>query len=162
MKSGTGIAAGLAAGYLLGRRRKLLAALLVGTALATGKAGRFGNDVLKRTVGAIGPDGALEKVSPEIGKLSGLITDQLVAAGKAAAMAAVTGRLDSLADSIPDPDPDNAQDEKASRDDATQEQTRQSSSRQSSRSDQPRPTPKRKAAPARSSAQRERDQARPR
>lgn len=102
MKTGMGLAAGLAAGYLLGRRKKFRTLLLAGTVLATGQAGRLGSDALKRTLGAGGSDSAMSKLSPELGKLSGVITDQLAGAGKAAAMAAVTNRVDSLADSIHD------------------------------------------------------------
>lgn len=102
MKTGIGLAAGLAAGYLLGRRKKFRTLLLAGTVLATGKAGHLGSEALKRTLGSDGSESALGKMSPELGKLSGVVSDRLVGAGKAAAMAALTSRVDSLADSIHD------------------------------------------------------------
>jgi hypothetical protein len=102
MKSATSLALAMAAGYCFGRKRKLRLAVLLGTALATGKAGRFVGDALQRNLAALGPDTALGHLAPDVGKLSGVITDEFVGAGKAAAKAAVTSRVDALADRIHD------------------------------------------------------------
>jgi len=95
MKTGARVGLAIAAGYLLGRLHKMKWAL----ALAT-LAGR------KRLSG--GSAGLLEQgakflaSSPELAKLTEEMRSQLVEAGKAAAVAAVSSKINSLSDELHD------------------------------------------------------------
>jgi hypothetical protein len=91
----------LAVGYVLGRRRKLRTATLMAVAMAAGRTG-VGAMVAKRGAKLLVSSKALDKVPPQVGELVDVVRDDLVAAGKAAASAAVTNRIDSLTDSLHD------------------------------------------------------------
>jgi hypothetical protein len=87
------VAAAVGIGYLLGRRRKLQLALTLGAAAAAGRLSGNSGELLR---GA----GSLLS-SPELGKLAGL-GRPLVAAGKAAALTAVSSRIDGVSDRLQD------------------------------------------------------------
>lgn len=94
MKSGARVALAVGVGYLLGRRRKLQVALALGSAVAAGRLSAGSGDLLRR-----GTKGLLS--SADLGKVAGL-GGPLVAAGKAAAMTAVSSRIDSVSDRLQD------------------------------------------------------------
>ncbi|MEV1287524.1 hypothetical protein [Micromonospora sp. NPDC049679] len=87
------VAAAVGIGYLLGRRRKLQLALTLGAAAAAGRLSGNSGDLLRGAGSLIS--------SPELGKLAGL-GRPLVAAGKAAAMTAVSSRIDAISDQLQD------------------------------------------------------------
>jgi len=80
-------------GYVLGRQRKLRWGLALAAAAAVGRISGPG-DILQRGVKALAS-------APDLSGLTGLGAP-LVAAGKEAAKAAVTGRLDSMTDRLRD------------------------------------------------------------
>jgi cytochrome c556 len=102
MKTGPQIALAITAGYLLGRRRKLRLAAVLAGAVATGRLGALGGAALKRSASLAQANGVLGKVSPQLGDIANTVKGDLVKAGKAAAVAAVTSRMDSLSDSLRD------------------------------------------------------------
>lgn len=101
MKSGTRAALAVGAGYVLGRRRKMRMALMLGGAAMAGSplAGPAGQ-LLRRGTKLVGSTDLLGKLSPELGDISGIISKELVPVGKAAARAAVTGRVNALSDRV--------------------------------------------------------------
>ncbi|MBO0775737.1 MAG: hypothetical protein J2P34_05440, partial [Actinobacteria bacterium] len=102
MKSGTQVGLAVAAGYLLGRRRKMRLALMLGGAAATGRLGGMAGQVLRRGTKLLGSSEAMGKLSPELGEVTGLISGELVPVGKAAARTAITSRINALSDQIHD------------------------------------------------------------
>jgi hypothetical protein len=80
------------AGYLLGRRRKLRVALVLGSAVAAGRLSRDPRGLLGQGGKALGGAG-------EVGKLGGLGAP-LVAATKAAATSVVTRRVNAVSDGL--------------------------------------------------------------
>jgi hypothetical protein len=100
MKGSTRAALALGVGYVLGRRRKMRTAAMLAGATAVGGIGGLGGSVLKRGAKALGSTEALGKVAPQLGEIADTVRGDLLDAGKAAAVAAVTGRIDSLTDSL--------------------------------------------------------------
>jgi hypothetical protein len=90
----------LAVGYILGRKHKLRMATLLATAAASGKLSALGGAAMKRgaTMGA--SSGLLGKMTPQIGGIADKVRGELLNAGKAAAVAAVSSRVESFSDSI--------------------------------------------------------------
>lgn len=98
---GTQTALALGVGYVLGRRRKLrLTMMLAAAAAASGGLGDVGGGALKRGVKTLGSTEALGKVSPQLAEIVDTVRGDLLDAGKAAAMAAVTNRIGSLTDTL--------------------------------------------------------------
>jgi hypothetical protein len=100
MKCGIGAALAVGAGYVLGRRRKMRTAAMVAGATAVGGIGGLGGSMLRRGAKALGSTELLDNVTPELGEIADKVRGDLLDAGKAAALAAVTGRIDSLTDSL--------------------------------------------------------------
>jgi len=82
----------MAAGYLLGRFKKLRMALVVGSALASEDVRKQGATLLKH-----GPLGAAEPIAKKAGKT---LSSQLLEAGKSAAVGAAGSRIGSLTDRL--------------------------------------------------------------
>lgn len=93
MSSTSRVGAAVAAGYFLGRFKKLRLALIVGSALANKNVRSRGLGFLQQGTQSLGS-------SPEVKKLSDQVTSQLVDAGKAAAVTAAASRIDQLSDSL--------------------------------------------------------------
>jgi hypothetical protein len=102
MKGGTPAALALGVGYLLGRRRKLKTATVLAAAAATGGLGSLGGAALRRGTSKLGSSEALGGLGPQLGEIAGTVRGDLLDAGKAAAMAAVSSRIESLSDSLHD------------------------------------------------------------
>ncbi|MGN6795104.1 MAG: hypothetical protein ACTHJW_22185 [Streptosporangiaceae bacterium] len=100
MKGGTRTGIALAVGYILGRRRKLRMTTLLATAAASGGLGALGSAALKRGAGMGAAGGLLGKVTPEVGGIAEKVRGELINAGKAAAVAAISNRVESLSDSL--------------------------------------------------------------
>jgi hypothetical protein len=100
MKGGTRAAVAIAVGYVLGRRRKMRLATLLAAGAATGGIAGIGGAAVRRGTKALGSPEVLGKLGPQFGQMAETVGGDLVEAGKAAAVAAVTGRIDSLADSL--------------------------------------------------------------
>ncbi len=100
MKCGIGAAVAVGAGYVLGRRRKMRTAAMLAGATAVGGIGGLGGSALRRGAKAVGSSELLDSVAPQLGEVADKVRGDLLDAGKAAAMAAVTGRIDSLTDSL--------------------------------------------------------------
>jgi hypothetical protein len=88
MKIGTGLAAGLAAGYLLGRTRKMRLAITLATIGATGKLGVRPSEAVEQKLKELG--------SSEVGKIVDTVRGELFSALKDAAATAATGQVDAL------------------------------------------------------------------
>jgi hypothetical protein len=102
MKGGTRAAVAIGVGYVLGRRRKMRLATILAVGTATGGIAGLGGAALRRGAQALGSTEALGKLGPQFGEIADTVRGDLVEAGKAAAMAAVTGRIDALTDSLHD------------------------------------------------------------
>ncbi|HEX3491013.1 MAG TPA: hypothetical protein VHU92_16825 [Streptosporangiaceae bacterium] len=102
MKGGIQAAVAIGVGYVLGRRRKLRLATVLAIGTATGGIAGLGGAALRRGTQALGSSEALGNLSPQLGDIADVVRGDLVEAGKAAAMAAVTGRIESLTDSLHD------------------------------------------------------------
>src|SRR5437868_2921175 len=85
MNGGTRVAAGVAAGYLMGRTKKMKLALMVTAAGITGSLAKSPGELARRAVGGLG---ASEPVEGLIGTVRGEL--------KSAAAAAATRRIDAL------------------------------------------------------------------
>jgi hypothetical protein len=83
----------LAAGYVLGRFKKLRLALVVGSALAN-------KNVRDSALSFISQGTKGLAASPEAQKIAKQITSELADAGKAAAITAVSGRINQLSDQL--------------------------------------------------------------
>jgi hypothetical protein len=93
MSSSSRVGAAIAAGYFLGRFKKLRLALMVGSALAN-------KNVRSTSLGLLQQGTAGLTSSPEAKKLTGQISTQLMEAGRAAAVAAAANRIDKLSDKL--------------------------------------------------------------
>jgi hypothetical protein len=102
MNKGTALAVALGSGYLLGRTKKLRLAVMVGGAIATGKAGGLGAGLLKRGLGGLAENADLGGLSPALGEISDSFKGTLADAAKAAAMAAITNKANTIADRMSD------------------------------------------------------------
>jgi len=91
MSSTTKVAAAVAAGYLLGRTKKLRLAITVGSMLAGG-----------RLAGDIQPGALLKGLSgnPELERLTDQLRGQVLRAAKSAAVNVTTSRLEALNESL--------------------------------------------------------------
>ena len=102
MKGGTRAAIAIGVGYVLGRRRKMRMATVLAVGAATGGIAGLGGSALRRGTQALGSTEALGKLGPRFGEVADTVRGDLVEAGKAAAVAVVTGRIDALTDSLHD------------------------------------------------------------
>lgn len=89
MKGGTRVAAGVAAGYLMGRTKKMKLALMVTAAGVTGGLAKSPGGLARRAVGGLGASGPVES-------LMGTVRGEL----KSAATAAATRRIDALTERL--------------------------------------------------------------
>lgn len=89
MKGGTRVAAGVAAGYLMGRTKKMKLALMVTAAGVTGSLAKSPGGLAQRAVGGLGASGPVEN-------LMGAVRGEL----KSAATAAATRRIDALTERL--------------------------------------------------------------
>ncbi len=101
MKGSMRAAAAIGVGYLLGRHRKFRTAAMMAAGMTIGGT-TVGGLIMKRGIKMLGSTDAIQKVSPQLGELADVVRGDLVAAGKAAATAAVNNRVDALTDSIHD------------------------------------------------------------
>jgi methyl-accepting chemotaxis protein len=101
MKGSMRAATAIGVGYLLGRHRKFRTAAMVAAGMTVGGT-TIGSLVMKRGMKMLGSTDAIQKVAPQLGDLADVVRGDLVAAGKAAATAAVNNRVDALTDSIHD------------------------------------------------------------
>lgn len=92
MKHAATIATGIAAGYLLGRTRKLKLAFTLAAVGATGKLGVRPSDLVEQRLKDLG--------GGELGKLATSVRGELFSAAKHAATTAATGRIDALTDRL--------------------------------------------------------------
>ena len=104
MKNGLQVALAIGAGYLLGRRRKMRLAAMLGIAAMTGQLGGGGltGQLARRGAAMLGPTDLLGKVAPELGEITDMIRGEVLDAAKTAAMAAVSSQIYSLSDSLRD------------------------------------------------------------
>lgn len=100
MKGGIQTALVLGVGYVLGRRRKLRLTTMLAVGAATGGIGSVGGAAVKRGLKKLGSTEVLGKVAPQFGEIAETVRDDLLDAGKAAAVAAATNRIGSLSDSL--------------------------------------------------------------
>ena len=89
MKGGTRVAAGVAAGYLMGRTKKMKLALMVTAAGITGSLAKSPGGLARRAIGELGASGPVEN-------LMGTVRGEL----KSAATAAATRRIDALTERL--------------------------------------------------------------
>jgi hypothetical protein len=101
MKGSMQAAAALGVGYLLGRHRKFRTAAVMAAGMTIGGPS-VGGLIMKQGMKMLGSTDVIAKVSPQLGELADAVRGDLVAAGKAAATAAVNNRVDALTDSIHD------------------------------------------------------------
>jgi hypothetical protein len=94
------VALAIGAGYLLGRKRRLRLAMALAAVATTGRLGGLATKAAKRGGTMVGSSGALEKFSPEVGKVVSTVRSDLADAGKAAARAAIASRIETLTDSL--------------------------------------------------------------
>lgn len=106
MPSGPQVALALGVGYILGRKPRRKAAMMLGTAALAGGASGAAGQVMRRGVkmaaSNLGSAEALSKVAPGLGEITGIIRGDLIDAAKAAGMAAVNSRIDSMSDQLRD------------------------------------------------------------
>ncbi|HEY3878370.1 MAG TPA: hypothetical protein VGM12_07185 [Trebonia sp.] len=101
MKGSMQAVAALGIGYVLGRHRKFRTAALMAAGMSVGGTS-VGSLVMKRGMKVLGSTEAIQKMAPQLGDLADTVRDDLVAAGKAAATAAVANRVDALTDTLHD------------------------------------------------------------
>src|ERR1700742_2251965 len=101
MKGSMRAAAAIGIGYILGRNRRFRTAAMMAAGMSIGSTA-VGSMVLKRGMKMLGSTDAVQKMAPQLGELADTVRGDLIAAGKAAAMAAVSNRVDALTDSIHD------------------------------------------------------------
>ena len=101
MKGSIRAAAAIGIGYVLGRHRKFRTAAVMAAGMTVGGT-TVGNLALKRGMKMLGSTEAIQKVAPQLGDLADTVRGDLVAAGKAAATAAVANRVDALTDTLHD------------------------------------------------------------
>ena len=92
MSSGAKIALAVAAGYCLGRHRKLRLAAAVAAAGVAGRWGASKSGLLEQGMKGLN--------SPELEEITGRLRGDLREAGKAAAVAATSRQIDALSDAI--------------------------------------------------------------
>src|ERR1700761_6649108 len=102
MKGSMKAAAAIGIGYVLGRHRKFRTAAMMAAGMTVGGT-TVGGLVMKRGMKLLGSTDAVQKVAPQLGDLVDVVRGDLVAAGKAAAAAAVSNQVDALTDSLHDP-----------------------------------------------------------
>ncbi|HET8560984.1 MAG TPA: hypothetical protein VFL69_10730 [Marmoricola sp.] len=95
MSATTRVGTALAAGYFLGRFKKLRLALIVGSALTNGKVRSSGLNLLQQGTGKL-------TSSPQGQELGKQISEQLLQAGRSAAMTMASSGVDRLSDSLRD------------------------------------------------------------
>lgn len=95
MNSGARVAIGVAAGYLLGRTRKMRLALMIAGAGLTGARGGSPSALLKRGISVLGS-------VPEVAELAETAKNELLGAAKAATVTAATKRVESLSGRLQD------------------------------------------------------------
>ena len=100
MKSGPQVALGLAAGYLLGRNRRMRLAIMLDAAAVTGGIGGAGGQLLRRGTELVASSEVMSGISPAVGEITGMIRGELADTAKSAALAAVSSRIDSLSDNL--------------------------------------------------------------
>jgi hypothetical protein len=101
MKGSMRAAAAIGIGYVLGRHRKFRTAAMMAAGMSVGGT-TVGSLALKRGMKMLGSTDAVQKMAPQLGELADTVRGDLIAAGKAAATAAVSNRVDALTDSIHD------------------------------------------------------------
>jgi hypothetical protein len=145
MNSGMQAGLAMAAGYLLGRTRKLKLALTVGGLVAGRRLGS-GGDLLKQAVTGL-------QSSPQAQRLKGEVRQQLFDAGKTAAVTAASGTLGRLASRVR-PSDDSAgassSDEGGESEEREESPRRSPSRKAAARTSTPRKSPPRKSAPRKS------------
>ena len=95
MRTGLRVAAGVAAGYLLGRTRKMRLALMIAAAGITGARGGSPGALLKSGLSQLGS-------IPEVAELADTAKHELLSAAKAATVAAATKRVEALSGRMQD------------------------------------------------------------
>lgn len=124
MSATSRVATAVAAGYLLGRTKKLRLAITVGSVLAGGRLAGGGSGNLLRSLAD----------NPQVAELQDQLRGQLLRAAKSAAINVTTNRLESLTDSLreggaelegPDDADEPAEDEAPQDQDQDQDQTDQ-------------------------------------
>jgi len=93
MKGGMRVALAVAAGYFLGRTRKMKAALMLAGAGATGRLPNNSRELVREGVKRLGDSG-------EVSKLVESVRGELTDAAKNAAIAAASNRIDALTNRI--------------------------------------------------------------
>lgn len=93
MKGGMRVALGVAAGYFLGRTRKMKVALMLAGAGATGRLPDNSRQLVREGIKRLGE-------SAEVGKLTESVRGELTDAAKRAAVAAASNRIDALTNRI--------------------------------------------------------------
>jgi hypothetical protein len=88
MNSGTRVALGVGAGYLLGRTRKMRLALMLAAAGANGKLGVTPGQLAQRGIKQLGS-------SPELAQIAETVRNDLLSATRSAAVTAASRRVDS-------------------------------------------------------------------
>jgi hypothetical protein len=102
MKCSTQAALAVGVGYVLGRRRKMRLATMIAIGAATGGLGGLATAALKRGGKFLSSTDIAGALGPQVGEIVGTVRGDLMEAGKAAAMAALSSRIDSLSDTIHD------------------------------------------------------------
>lgn len=87
------IATAVAAGYVLGRFKKMRMAVMVGSALANDNVRQSALNLVKQGSGRLGTSGPSKTLTQQVGS-------KLLDAGKAAAVAAAASRVDAFSDRI--------------------------------------------------------------
>ncbi|MFF0816681.1 hypothetical protein ACFYVR_16240 [Rhodococcus sp. NPDC003318] len=106
----TALAAGVGAGYVLGRTHRMKLALMLAGGALTGRLPTGPGGLMKQATGALGS-------STELGRLTESVRGELAGAARAAAVAAAANRIDALSDRLQhrgpaSTDPGHADDEK--------------------------------------------------
>ncbi|HWG60491.1 MAG TPA: hypothetical protein VG253_02145 [Streptosporangiaceae bacterium] len=102
MKCATRVAMAVGTGYVLGRRKKMRTAILLGAAATGGGAvadklgGSLVGQAMSRGSKLLGSTDVLGKVSPQLSELTDVIRGDLLQAGRDAASTAMNSRIDSL------------------------------------------------------------------
>jgi hypothetical protein len=145
MKGGARVALAVAAGYLLGRTKKMRLALMVAAAGATGSLGGSPKDLLKRGIAQLGS-------VPELAELTDTVRGELLSAAKAAAVTAASNQITSLSGRLQDGITGRGQDRDEDEADEDQSEDRDTDDRDTEDEDRKtsRRRPKRRTATRRS------------
>ncbi|MEU4673984.1 hypothetical protein AB0F91_40015 [Amycolatopsis sp. NPDC023774] len=95
MNARTRMALGVAAGYMLGRTKKMRLALMIAAAGATGRSGVSPTKLVQSGLKQLSS-------SAEVGQLTSLARDELLSAAKSAAVTAASGRIEALSERLQD------------------------------------------------------------